>query len=138
MNYENIKKLLEKNKDKILILGAFILIFCIGYGSGRFVKKDQPNSLPNNYTINSKKKPFLPTEPAKAADDESTDIPKKLEVPGTATSTQPVCIVKGNISSAGKKIYHIKGGAFYARVKPEQCFNTEEEAKEAGYIKSSR
>ena len=48
------------------------------------------------------------------------------------------CKIKGNISSGGKKIYHIKGGASYKAVKPEMCFNTEEEAKAGGFVKSLR
>lgn len=48
------------------------------------------------------------------------------------------CPVKGNISSSGEKIYHVETGAFYDRTIPEECFNTEEEAKKAGYRKSKR
>lgn len=44
--------------------------------------------------------------------------------------------IKGNISSSDK-IYHLPGGAFYNRTNPEQCFNTEAEAKAAGFRKSS-
>lgn len=48
------------------------------------------------------------------------------------------CIVKGNISSSGEKIYHLKTGAYYDRTIPEECFSTEEAAKAAGYRKSKR
>ncbi len=43
--------------------------------------------------------------------------------------------IKGNAQS---KIYHVPGGDFYAKTKPEECFATEEEAAAAGYRKSKR
>lgn len=42
--------------------------------------------------------------------------------------------VKGNQSG----IYHVKGGAFYSRTKPEQCFTTAAAARAAGYRASKR
>lgn len=42
--------------------------------------------------------------------------------------------VKGNQSG----IYHVKGGAFYSRTKPEQCFTSAAAAKAAGYRASKR
>ena len=44
---------------------------------------------------------------------------------------------KGNIGSA-EKIYHMPGGSFYDRTNAEECFETEDAAKTAGYRKSSR
>jgi competence protein ComEC len=46
--------------------------------------------------------------------------------------------IKGNVSSSGERIYHVPGGAFYARTKPEECFATEQDAQAAGYRKSQR
>ena len=43
--------------------------------------------------------------------------------------------IKGNASSM---IYHVPGGAFYARTKPEECFATEADAQAAGYRRSQR
>jgi hypothetical protein len=34
--------------------------------------------------------------------------------------------------------YHLPTGAFYKNTNPERCFNTEAEAKQAGFTKSSR
>ncbi len=45
--------------------------------------------------------------------------------------------IKGNVSSSGK-IYHLPGGAFYNRTVAEICFASEQEAKAAGFRKSSR
>lgn len=52
-------------------------------------------------------------------------------------------LIKGNISSSGEKIYHVPGGAYYAKTeidtsKGERWFNTEQEAIAAGWRKSSR
>jgi len=52
-------------------------------------------------------------------------------------------LIKGNLSSAGEKIYHVPGGAFYDdtqidEAKGERWFCTEAEAVAAGWRKSSR
>lgn len=44
--------------------------------------------------------------------------------------------IKGNINSRGEKIYHVPGGRFYDKTKPEAWFFTEEEAQQAGYRRS--
>jgi micrococcal nuclease len=44
--------------------------------------------------------------------------------------------IKGNINSKGEKIYHVPGGKYYEQTVPEQWFDTEEEAKAAGFRKS--
>lgn len=41
--------------------------------------------------------------------------------------------IKGNHSSSGEWIYHVPGGAYYDRTKPEECFATERDARAAGY-----
>jgi len=53
------------------------------------------------------------------------------------------CRIKGNISSKGKKIYHLPGMRWYKKTKidaskGERWFCTEEEAVQAGWRKSSR
>lgn len=40
--------------------------------------------------------------------------------------------IKGNISKRGK-IYHVKNDPFYSKTRAERCFNTEQEAQEAGF-----
>lgn len=44
--------------------------------------------------------------------------------------------VKGNRNSRGEWIYHVRGGQFYDRTNPEECFRTEAGARAAGYRKS--
>jgi micrococcal nuclease len=46
--------------------------------------------------------------------------------------------IKGNINTKGERIYHVPGGAFYGRTKPERCFATEDEAQREGFRKSKR
>lgn len=73
--------------------------------------------------------------------------------PGSNTSGVPTfdgasvadedCLIKGNISSSGEKIYHVPSGQFYSRTKiteskGERWFCTEAEARAAGWRKSLR
>ena len=129
--YEKVKDRLKQkeNKDKLVLGLSFVLVFIVGFGAGSYVRETRSNAKPYpNYTTVPAKKPAVA---ATATPEEGTNK--------QATSTQTSsCVVKGNISSTGKKIYHVQGGAFYARVKPEECFNTEAEAQAAGFIKSSR
>jgi len=46
--------------------------------------------------------------------------------------------IKGNISSKGERIYHVPGGAYYKKTKPEFCFRTEKDAQKAGFRRSKR
>jgi len=53
------------------------------------------------------------------------------------------CLIKGNISSSGEKIYHVPGGSYYDRTvidesKGERWFCSEQEAQAAGWRKSKR
>ena len=53
------------------------------------------------------------------------------------------CLIKGNISSKGEKIYHVPGGAYYgrtkiSRAKGERFFCSEAEARVAGWRASRR
>jgi len=53
------------------------------------------------------------------------------------------CVIKGNISSKGEKIYHVPGGQFYDRTvidtsKGEKWFCSEVEAQAAGWRRSSK
>jgi len=61
-------------------------------------------------------------------------------VPGTTTKPAS-CVIKGNISSSGEKIYHVPGGGSYDATvitasKGEQWFCTEDEARAAGWRKA--
>ena len=128
--YEEIKKSFLDNKQNIVLGLGYILVFMLGLGVGKYdVEWEKKVSrLQNNYNTKS-------TNLQK----EAVEIQKKDVVP--KAETVPVaqsCPVKGNISAQGKKLYHVVGGSFYDRVKPEECFGTEAQAQAAGFVKSSR
>ncbi|MFW5473016.1 thermonuclease family protein [Knoellia sp. CPCC 206450] len=61
-------------------------------------------------------------------------------VPGTTTKPSS-CVIKGNISSSGEKIFHVPGGGSYddtviTASKGERWFCTEDEARAAGWRKA--
>ena len=58
-------------------------------------------------------------------------------------NTASPCLIKGNISSRGERIYHVPGGAYYSRTKispskGERFFCSEAEARAAGWRASQR
>ena len=61
--------------------------------------------------------------------------------PYLAQSQAGVCAIKGNISSSGKRIYHMPGQRYYdatkiSVIKGERWFCTEQEAVRAGWRKA--
>lgn len=48
--------------------------------------------------------------------------------------------IKGNFTTYSGEpcIYHVPGGAFYGKTKPERCYASEDEAKADGCRRSSR
>jgi len=61
--------------------------------------------------------------------------------PGTSAAPSGRCLIKGNISSKGEKIYHVPGGGSYdvtviTQSKGERWFCTEAEAVAAGWRKA--
>jgi len=136
--WKEIKEKFELHKNKVVLVVCFILVFIVGFGSGRFAGKGESvtTSVPSNYTTTANKAKASPPAPKEKGTDP--------EVLGQATSGPPVgamtaeCPIKGNISSTGRNLYHVKGGAFYERVKAERCFNTKAEAEADGFVASSR
>lgn len=130
-SYEDFKKWCEENKNKFILAVCFVLVFFVGFGTGRYNKEIQnsKSKTQSNYNKNSNTNPDKPKQPVG-----ESKTPAVLP----ASTTTPSCVIKGNISTKGEKIYHILGGAFYNLVKPEQCFTTEQDAVNAGYRKSTR
>jgi hypothetical protein len=59
--------------------------------------------------------------------------------PQDAWTCPPTHPIKGNLTTrTGECIYHVRGGRFYERTKPELCFATEAEAQQAGCRRSKR
>ncbi len=68
---------------------------------------------------------------------------ERLQVAQQSASSDGDCLIKGNISRSGERIYHVPGGAFYKRTKineskGERWFCTESEARAAGWRASKR
>jgi len=58
-------------------------------------------------------------------------------------NAQPPCIIKGEISERGERIYHVRGGALYGRTsidlsKGERWFCNENEARTAGWRRTQK
>ena len=124
----------KENKDKVVLAVSFVLVFLVGFGTGSYVRPSasaNTNKSQSNYTTSPAKNPA--PKPAAA-----TQTAEKGTVAGASTTPASSCLIKGNISTGGRKIYHVPGGALYKVVKPEQCFNTEAEAVAAGFVKSGR
>ena len=144
MNYEEMKTWFseKENKQKVVFGICYVLVFIVGFGAGSYKKSIRRDSYKPqaNYTTQSSKKPIETVN--KEGDSPPAADPTTATVLSANTTKTPVdltnCIIKGNIGAGNKKIYHVKGGSFYNRVKPEQCFNTEAEAQAAGFVKSSR
>ncbi len=121
-----ISSFIQSNQERIALLLGFILVAALFYNLGRFAARNEPpevrieepaldlSQIYNN--LNS-----LGSQVA----GESTEV---LDCEGK---------IKGNIS-ASAKIYHLPGGAFYNRTNPEACFDSEEQARAAGFRKSKR
>ena len=129
MDYERWKQKLAAHKQEFVLAACFMLVFLVGFGAGRFQQQLRRDSaLQSHYTTPAAKKAAVtPALPQKGEGE------KVL----AASSSQP-CLIKGNISTGGKKVYHVIGGSFYKTVKPEQCFDTEVAAQAAGFVKSQR
>lgn len=138
MTYEELKDWVAEHKDKLVLIAGFVVTFVVGFGTGHFVPQSIPQqSVQKNYTTNTAKQPT--TQAAGQVQGAATTTAAKSPVQASSTTiASGACYIKGNIGSGGKKIYHVPGGAFYDRTKPEQCFNTEAEAVAAGFVKSSR
>lgn len=71
-----------------------------------------------------------------AAEAIATALAEAEPVPGPMAS--PGLLIKGNISRAGEKIYHVPGQANYDRVFADAVFHSEAEAEAAGYRAARR
>lgn len=136
MSYNSLKQWCKDHKVQIYLVIGFVVIFFVGVGVGKW---DGPaaSSRPSNYQNYTTKTNPVEAPATQAAPAEGEVQAPTPSVPPQATTVATPCTVKGNISSK-EKIYHVAGGAFYDRVKEEQCFETETAAQAAGYRKSSR
>ena len=92
-----------------LVMAAMVLVFAASFAAGLSVATGQTSSS----------SPGVPPSDA-----------------WTCPASHPI---KGNLTTGtGECIYHLRGGAFYSKTKPERCFATEDEARQAGCRRSKR
>lgn len=70
-----------------------------------------------------------------------TSRPELLGAASAAAPPDPACVIKGNVSASGERIYHLPGQHFYAKVDMgkghgERWFCSEREAQAAGWRKA--
>jgi len=116
-------KFLKTNQQKIALIIGFLLIASLGFFLGKItaykysapeIKIDEVFSNPFNNSENL-----------------------TISQPATSSSGRLDC--QGKIKGSSSLIYHMPGGAFYTKTtNPIRCFDTEVEAKTAGFRKSSR
>lgn len=155
MSYESVKSYVYEHRQSCIVVGLCVVIFGIGYGTGASWhapnnKSSTPLSVKqNNYTTKPASLPpqtqaaegeqvnGTPAATPEVKGEQTTKTPMQLTKTAAPTQASANCPVKGNVSK-DSKIYHVPGGSFYNRVKPEQCFQTEAEATAAGFRKSTR
>lgn len=100
---------------------------------GACTSAHQPLPTPTSVPPTVARVPPTPTPIPQAA-------PPPRSVPGSGGyACPPGYPIKGNqTSSTGEWIYHVPGGQYYDRTKPEECFMTEADAQAAGYRRSKR
>lgn len=137
--YEKLKIFVENHRKEFIYGACFIAVFLIGYGTGQ-ARKSPTNRSAQQYsttkTTSTATKPKADLSMEAATKDAAPIIAETVATAAkTENNTAGDCTVKGNARS---KIYHVKGGAFYATLKDPTCFATEAAAKAAGYRKSGR
>ncbi len=122
-----LKDFINSNQQKIVLTIGYLLVAGIAFGLGHFttslasapeIRVEEAFNLPLNYTPNA----------------------SGAQTEATATSNTTTTInCQGKIKGSSSHIYHMPGGSFYDKTtRPIRCFDTEAEAKAAGFRKSSR
>jgi len=86
-------------------------------------------------------KPYVAPTNTPGAPTEGGVVAAAASCPNGCTSPPEGCVIKGNISSSGEKIYHVPGGGSYdvTKISPEKgerWFCTEAEAVSNGWRKA--
>jgi hypothetical protein len=125
----NFKDLLRNYQQKIALAVGFVAVAGIGFWGGvNMSQKLEPKPLVSASSSNTN---YTQETPA-------------VQTPETAamnSATQALAPLNcsGKIKGSSTHKYHMPGGAFYNKTtKPIACFDTEAEAKAAGFIKSAR
>lgn len=107
---EIIKKFARTHKQKIIIASSLLLSFVSGFSISALGQ-----GFSASYGNNSAIKPY----------NQTIRIDKS-------------CPIRAKLNSKKILIYHLPGQSVYSRIKDFECFKTEEEAQEAGYVKAAR
>jgi hypothetical protein len=123
---EKLKEFTKTHQLKIVLVLGYLLVSALGFGLGRLsvfkhsapeVQVQESFQAPSNYTpvASGIQTTSSPATPASAGD------------------------CAGKIKGSSSLIYHLPGDAFYTKTThPIRCFDTEAEAKAAGFRKSAR
>lgn len=116
---------LKSHQQKIVLTVGFVLVALIGFILGRMT----------TYKYSA---PEIKVEQAFVSPNYNPNVSGVQTSQESSTSNQEV-LCDGKIKGSSSMIYHIPGGAFYDRTtKPIRCFDTETEAINAGFRKSTR
>jgi hypothetical protein len=116
--------LIIKHQQKIALGLGFVAVAAIGFFGGQSI-----NSKPHNDA----------QLPSVSASTNYTETKPSLQTNLTPQTPSEPLNCEGKIKGSSTHKYHVPGGAFYKKTtKPIACFDTEAEAKAAGFVKSSR
>lgn len=91
------------------------------------------------YTVKGKKSTVSKKQTLKVVKAKSSSKKRSVKMNGQGYSCPKGYPVKGNRTGSNKEWkYHVPGGQYYSRTKPEECFKTERDAQKAGYRASKR
>ncbi len=77
--------------------------------------------------------------PTSGAEQQRSPAGKRGVPPESAWTCPTSHPIKGNLTTwTGECIYHVPGGDFYLKTKPELCFSSEGDARQAGCRRSKR
>ncbi|WP_345474065.1 hypothetical protein QMQ05_06775 [Glutamicibacter ectropisis] len=115
------KKTVAKNKKSVkLAAGTYKVTTTVKYKY-----KGKTSSVSKTQTLQVKKA--------------STSTKRSVKMNGKSYNCPSGYPVKGNrTGSKSEWKYHVPGGQFYSRTKPEECFKTAADARKAGYRASKR
>ncbi len=108
-----IKDFFSTHKQKIIVTSSILISFVSGFSICALLFLSQHTEYLNNTPI----KPYNQSELAKP---------------------NPNCLIKGKANSKGILTYHLPGQAFYQTIKNVKCFDSEESAQSAGYVKAQK
>lgn len=116
------KKTVAKNKNSVkLAAGTYKVTTAVKY-----TYKGKTSTVKKTETLKVTKKAAAKKKTSVAMNGKTYNCPAGYPVKGNRTG------------SKNEWKYHVKGGAFYDRTKPEECFKTAADAKKAGYRASKR